>query len=392
MNDDRRSNHTARGKTRMTEHRVLIIGGGIGGLTAARTLAPFGVRVDLIERSPFLGGHAARLSCKATDRCVKCGACLVPEALAAAASDPRITIHLGSRVVGACTPSQRFSFTIHRHAAQAASTPGSARTDPPGTLVAGEADAVVLTTGFKVFDPRDKAYGHGIFPNVITNLELEDMLRTGGAAVKPSDGASPRRAAFIQCVGSRDAKIGHLWCSAFCCGAALRAARKIKAGRPDTDITVFYIDIQTFGRDFDSFHRQCRREMRFVRAIPGDAFQAADGRIRLAYIEDGSRRSVEELFDLVVLSTGMQPPDDVKATASGLGLPLTPFGFAASAAEPGVFAAGAVRGPMTIADTIADARHAAGRVLEFLGRHGPHRPAPAAEGLLSRGTIIPRCG
>jgi heterodisulfide reductase subunit A-like polyferredoxin len=82
----------------------------------------------------------------------------------------------------------------------------------------------------------------------------------------------------------------------------------------------------------------------------------------------------------------------VKAAASGLGLPLTPFGFAASAAGPGVFAAGAVRGPMTIADTIADARHAAGLVLEFLGRCGLPRSAPAAEGPLSRGTIISRCG
>jgi heterodisulfide reductase subunit A len=354
----------------MTDHRVLIIGGGIGGLTAARSLAPFGIRVDLVERNPFLGGHAARLSCKATDRCVKCGACLVEEALAAVASDPRITVHTDCRVEAARSPSRRFTFAIRGHAAQAASASGAPRIDPAGTPVTGEADAVVLTAGFGVFDPKEKAYGHGIFPDVITNLELEDMLRSGGTAVKPSDGTSPRRVAFIQCVGSRDAKIGHLWCSTFCCGAALRAARKIKAARPDAAITVFFIDIQTFGRDFEAFQRQCRQEMRFVRAIPGDAFQVADGGIRLAYIEDGSRRSVEEVFDLVVLSTGMQPPDGLKAAAAGLGLPLTPFGFAAAAAEPGVFTAGAVRGPMTIADTIADARHAAGQVLEFLGRYG----------------------
>jgi heterodisulfide reductase subunit A len=189
-------------------------------------------------------------------------------------------------------------------------------------------------------------------------------------------------------VGSRDAKLGHLWCSTFCCGAALRAARKIKAGRPDTDLTVFFIDIQTFGRDFECFYGQCRQEIRFVRAIPGDAFQVDDGGIRLGYIEDGSRRSVEEAFDLVVLSTGMLPPEGLKPAADTLGLPLTPLGHAASAAGTGVFAAGAVRGPMTIADTIADARHAAGQVLLFLGRCDLPQLASRPHGPLSRSTIF----
>lgn len=357
----------------MKDHRVLIIGGGIGGLTAARTLTPFGIRVDLVERDPVVGGHAARLSCKATDRCVKCGACLVSEAITAVGSEPRITVHTDSHVEAARASSTRFSFTIRRRSAPAAATPAAPANDPVRTPAAAEADAVVLATGFGVFDPQDKAYGHGRFPNVVTNLELEEMLRSGGAAVKPSDGTPPGRVAFIQCVGSRDAKIGHLWCSTFCCGAALRAARKIRAAQPATEITVFFIDIQTFGRDFDAFYRQCRQEVRFVRAIPGDAFQTDDGGIRLAYIEDGSRRNTEEAFDLVVLSTGMQPPDGLKAVAAALGLPLTPFGFAAAAAEPGVFAAGAVRGPMSIAQTIADARHAAGQVLTFLGRIGSHK-------------------
>lgn len=372
----------------MKERRVLVIGGGIGGLTAARALASFGVRVDLVERNPFLGGHAARLSCKATDRCVKCGACLVPEAVSAVASDPRIAVHTACRAEAARAPSGGFSFAIRCHAAEAASAFGAPAIGPDAPPVTGSADALVLAAGFEVFDPKDKAYGYGLFPNVITNLELEDMLRSGGAAVRPSDGTFARRVAFIQCVGSRDAKLGHLWCSTFCCAAALRAARKIKAGRPETDLTVFFIDIQTFGRDFESFYGRCRQEIRFVRAIPGDAFQVEGGGVRLGFIEDGSRRSIEAVFDLVVLSTGMMPPAELKPTADRLGLPLTAAGYAAPTAGTGVFAAGAVRGPMTIADTIADARHAAGQALAYLGCCEAPPSAAGPGGPLSRSTII----
>lgn len=341
----------------MMDHRVLVIGAGIGGLTAARTMTLFGVGVDLIERTATLGGHAARLACKATDRCVKCGACLVQEALAAVTSDPRIAIHAASRLGDFRRGSQRFEFAIDR-----ADAPGSG-----GDLHA--ADAVVLAAGFDVFDPQAKAYGHGTFPNVVTLLELERGLRAQGRLARPSDGAAPRRVAFIQCVGSRDARIGHLWCSRFCCAAALRAARRIKALRPDTDITVFYIDIQSFGRDFESFYGRCRQELRFVRAIPGEAFEAGDRGVRLNYTEGPLHPVVEEVFDLVVLSTGMQPPAGLDGLAERLGLTLAGGGFASGAAAEGIFTAGAVRGPLGIADSVADARDAAARVLAFLGRN-----------------------
>lgn len=352
----------------MMNHRVLVIGAGISGLTAARTLALFGIGVDLVERRTALGGHAAELACMATDRCVKCGACLVQEALAAVASDPRITIHAGSRLGDFRRGSQGFEFTIDR--AEATGSGGS----PP---VAGAAHAVVLAAGFDVFDPQAKAYGHGIFPNVVTLLELERGLRARGRVLRPSDGAAPRRVAFIQCVGSRDARIGHLWCSRFCCAAALRAARRIKALRPETEITVFYIDIQSFGRDFEPFYGRCRQELRLVRAVPGEAFELGDRGVRLNYTEGPLHPVAEDVFDLVVLSTGLQPPEGLDGLAERLGLAPTDGGFASGAAVEGVFTAGAVRGPMGIADSAADARDAAARVLAFLGRSRGRPGAPA---------------
>jgi heterodisulfide reductase subunit A len=366
----------------MPDHRVLVVGAGIAGLTAAKSLAVVGARVDLVERRAVLGGHAAQLACKATDRCVKCGACRVAEAVASVVSDPRIAIHPLSRVAGLRRTPERFEFAIERNAGMAAGGDASSGHgfDPP---VAAWADAVVLAAGFEVFDPQDAAYGHGIYPNVITNLELERRLRASGGLDRPSDGAAPRRVAFIQCVGSRDARRGHLWCSQFCCAAALRAAQRIKALRPETEITVFYIDIQSFGRDFDSFYRQCRQTLRFVRAIPIEAFEVESAGIRLSYTESARHPAQEEMFDLVVLSAGMVPTGGLAGIAGQLGpdLAATAGGFASAFPEIGFFAAGAVRGPMGIADSIADARRAAAGATAFLGLQpgGPRTPSTAAD-------------
>jgi len=376
----------------MPDHRALVIGAGIAGLTAAKALAVFGIRVDLVERRSILGGHAAQFACKATDRCVKCGACLVQEAVASVTSDPRITIHAGSRVDAFRKTSPRFEFTIDRvdlaapGDAHAPSAEGGAH-----RLITAAADAVVLAAGFDGFDPKEKPYGHGVFTNVITNLELERGLREQGKLIRPSDGFAPQRVAFIQCVGSRDAKLGHLWCSQFCCGAALRSACRIRALRPETKITVFYIDIQSFGRDFESFYHQCRQELRFIRAIPSEAFEVEGAGVRLIYTESAQQPIAEEIFDLVVLSTGMVPPAGLDALAGHLGLTLAATGYTASAAERGIFAAGAVRGPMGIADSIADARYAAARVLAFLGCD-PSLPAelPAPSGAPCRHQVIPQ--
>jgi heterodisulfide reductase subunit A len=354
---------------RMPEPRVLVIGAGIGGLTAAKTLAHFGVPIDLVERCAALGGHAARFACKATDRCVKCGACLVTEAIAAATSDPRIRIHAGSRLGQFRRKPPRFEFTIEP---SEVAIPGGSRTPPAGghaaPPVAAFADAVVLAAGFDAFDPKDKAYGHGFFPNVITLLESEHELRRQGALNRPSDGCAPQHIAFIQCVGSRDAKLGHLWCSQFCCAAALRTARRIKTLRPQTEITVFYIDIQSVGRDFEDFYRQCRQELRFIRAIPSEASAVDGGGIRLIYTEGSQHPLTEAVFDLVVLSTGMVPPTGLNELAARLGWTSADTGFAPRDPGAGIFAAGAVRGPMRIAESMADARDAAARVLAFLGR------------------------
>ncbi|RPJ70456.1 MAG: CoB--CoM heterodisulfide reductase iron-sulfur subunit A family protein [Desulfobacteraceae bacterium] len=341
----------------MTDQRVLIIGGGIGGLTTALALARREIRVDLVEQAAGVGGHAARLACKATERCVKCGACLADQTIAAAVAHPWIRLYTACRVAE-IRRSDRYRYTLAQ----------DPRQDRPARTLPGEADAVVLASGFQTFDPSGKPYGYGLYPDVITNLELEGMLREGGGLRRPSNGAAPGRMAFIQCVGSRDATLGHLWCSGYCCAAALRAARLLKHHRPALDITIFYIDIQTFGRDFELVYAKAREEIRFVRAIPADAFQGEGATLRLTWVETSVKGAVEEEFDLVVLSTGMTPRPQTAELATSLGMAPPAAGFLRSAClgAKGAFVVGAARGPMGIADTIADAGRVAWQIVRFL--------------------------
>ena len=412
-----------RGTHTMT-NKVLVVGGGVAGLSAASELADLGMDVDIVERSEFAGGHAIRYACKATDRCVKCGACMVEDRLGRVVGHPKIRLMTGTRVQDV-SRSKDFCVTLVKKPLfidagkcsncgicfdkcpeEGAVLKGFSRNHTPLYAISGEtcryvkdrsctlcgeacpegaidldavemresvrADAVILATGFAPFDPVDKPYGYGRFKNVVTNLEMEDILRREGRAIKPSGDAEPDSIAFIQCVGSRDAKRGHLWCSKVCCGSALRMANLVKTRRPETRITFFYMDVQSFGRDFDDFYAGIRKKLRWIRAIPGDIYPAGDERLRVTYLDNASSETLQEEFDLVVLSVGMTPGRDLQQTAGTLELRLAQTGFVeqvsegSPTSEKGVFPAGAVSGPMSIPESIARAGEAVFEVLKYL--------------------------
>ena len=346
-----------------TEKQVLVIGGGVAGLAAAHALARGPVAVDLVEQAAVLGGHAVQYACKATDTCVKCGACLAESTLTRAAGNGNIRQWLGTRITRV-ERAERFKITVERTAA-----------DSPGTADTIMADAVVVATGFSPFAPSDKPYGWGRFANVVTNLELERVLRAHGKALRPSDQAPASKIAFIQCVGSRDAKLGHLWCSRICCGSALRMARLIQARQPDTEIAFFYIDVQTFGKDFQTVYDDTRKAVRMVRIIPGDIIPLPEDRLRIGYFDPALSQGVDEAYDLVVLSIGMLPGAGASQIGALLGLEpaatgfFTPAGRADGTTPPGVFAAGAATGPMSIPEAITSAEQTAWQVRNYLGHH-----------------------
>lgn len=404
----------------MANKRVMVVGGGVAGLSAALELVQWNIQVDLVERDDFFGGHAIRFACKANDQCVKCGACMVEEKLSQAVESPSIRLLSGCRLEKIIR-AQRFTADLSRKPsyidADKCTACGLCYSEcPEGAVRRGysastqpffaidedrclyfrdrscekcrdicpqqaisleaesesfscEADAIVMATGFDAFKPVSKPYGYGHFKNVVTSLEMEDILRENGAPVSPRDGEPVRKMAFIQCVGSRDASVGHLWCSRICCGTSLRMARMLKHRDPEIEIVFFYIDIQTFGRDFDDVYRAIQEQMRLIRAIPGDIYENEHGDLKVTYQESDSGESIREDFDLVVLSVGLMPGEGTQQAAGLLKLQTAdwenPFG--APAIPEGVFMAGTVGGPMGIADSVADAGRAALEVSGYLG-------------------------
>ncbi|RJQ75027.1 MAG: CoB--CoM heterodisulfide reductase iron-sulfur subunit A family protein [Desulfobacteraceae bacterium] len=346
---------------KLRDKHVAIIGAGIAGLAAADELSRWGIQVTVFEKTFVPGGHAARFSCKAVDGCVRCGACLVQDRLRRIARRKEIKCMTGARIMGIRqTGGYELDYSV------AGAGPGP---EDSGTL---KADALLLASGFSVYDPSEKPYGYGKFADVITNLEAERILCAQGGLKRPSDGQAPRRIAFIQCVGSRDSRIGRNWCSKICCGSALRMARLIQKKEPAAAVTFFYIDVQSFGRDFQTYFAQCREHIQSIRAIPGDIVQTAGNELQLTYFDPQHSQSTDQQFDMVILSVGMAPSGDLADLAAMLGRPLPQNGFwdphaeAGSSGPAGLFAAGAVLGPMSIAESIDSAGKAVWGVVRYL--------------------------
>ncbi len=342
----------------MSNKSVMVVGGGIAGLTAAWELARQNIRVELVEKRSFLGGHSIGFTCKAVDECRQCGACSVELMLANVINQPLINIHLSCEVK-----------SINRgKTIQAVLRKSSAKgIDDHGAEKELKVDAVVLATGFSPFDPELKpGLGYGRKKNVITSMELENLLRKNSGLTRPSDGKAPERVAFIQCVGSRDQHLGNLWCSQVCCTYAMGMASVIKHKKEDTDISIFYMDIQNSAREFPIFHEKVKNEVKFKRAIPVDIYQIDNDRLSLGYMSEKTGLPMHEKFDLVVLSIGMMPGTDTVAISEKFAVDINEFGFLADSGR-GVFVAGTAKGPGSIFDTIADSEKAALEAMQYLG-------------------------
>jgi len=239
--------------------------------------------------------------------------------------------------------------------------------------------SVVLTPGFEAFDAtRRGEFGFGFAPNVLTNVQFERMLSasgpTRGHLTRPSDGRAPGRLAFIQCVGSRDSGCDNDYCSSVCCMAATKEAILAMEHEPGLEVTVFFLDLRAFGKDFDRYYERARKlGVRYVRSFISRTYEMPGSRnLRLVHMNP-DMKPVEEEFDLIVLSLGLEPSASLQEQAERLGVVLNRWGFAKTSellpldtSRPGVYVGGAFQEPKDIPDTVMQASAAAARAMSLL--------------------------
>jgi len=245
-----------------------------------------------------------------------------------------------------------------------------------------EVGSIILSPGYSVFDATKKVeYGLGVYPNVLTNIEFERMLSasgpTEGHIIRPSDGDVPKRIAFIQCVGSRDAQTGNTYCSSYCCMAALKQAVIGKEHAPGLKTTIYFMDTRAFGKEFEEYLYRAENEYGVIIArnnrVPKVSEDPKTNNLILLY--HAGAEIMEEEFDMVILSTGARPPESADSIAKTLGIQLNKFGFCEAdelspveTSVPGIFICGAFSGPKDIPDSIAQASGAAGKVAAMLSK------------------------
>ena len=240
-----------------------------------------------------------------------------------------------------------------------------------------EADALLITTGYDLFDARRKEeYGYGIYDNVITSAELETMFLSGKPIVN-KQGKVPKRIGFVHCVGSRDRKVGNVYCSKVCCVTAVKQATEIREHLPDCETYCFYMDLRMYGAKFEELYNEAQEKygVTFIRGRLSEANETIDGSLLVKVEDTLVGRPLKMTVDLLVLMVGFEPSKGTKDIARILNLSTNSNGFIEVVDEhtltnvtnqKGVFVAGTTTSPRTITNTINDARAAAAEIACYL--------------------------
>ena len=337
---------------------VLIVGGGPAGLSAAYALAAAGQKVVLVEKEDRLGG-APILSGYAK---------LVPshewakDAIGGMVSridtHPNVDVRLNTVVQAFDGAPGAFTATLK-----------------DGSKV--EAGAAILATGFTHFDSINKPeWGFGTYPDVVTTVQVEQMISSGKGILCPSDGRVPDRVAILLCVGSRDRQIGREWCSKICCTVSANIAMEIRELSPKTNVYIYYMDIRTYGLMEGEYYwgSQEISKVKYIKARIAEV--TSDGKRLIVKGEDTLvKRPISIPFDMVVHAIGMDPNVDNMTISAVFDIRLNKYGFVEKSSaymhlgetsRPGVFVAGAALGPETIDDSIAQGQAAAMAALHLM--------------------------
>lgn len=345
--------------------RALVIGAGIAGVQAALDIADAGFPVFLVERNRTIGGRANQLSCVFPT--MESARELLAPKLQRVREHALIELMTEAEVAEVSGYYGNFDVVVRK------------RSGGHAQLSVG---AIVVATGYDLFDAtRTPELGYGIYPEVITSMEFEQLVASEGAQEQRLlvNGKEPRNVVFIQCVGSRDKQLGNSYCSRICCMYTAKQANVVLDELPDASVTVFYMDVRTFGKGFEEFYDSVReRGVFYRRGNPSEVVRARDGQGLLVRVEDTILgQPIEVPADLVVLAVGIEPRKSTSDVAGLLHLSRSADGFLAEAhpklrpvdtAVAGVYLAGCCQSPKDIPDSIAQARAAASSALAPLLR------------------------
>ncbi|MBD3299407.1 MAG: FAD-dependent oxidoreductase [candidate division Zixibacteria bacterium] len=280
-----------------TSKEIMVVGGGVSGMTAAKAAADAGYQVTLVEKEPQLGGWARKWPkvFPKNPPYVDLEDSGYQDLIREVEKHPKITIHC--------------STTVKRTKGQ----PGMFEVD----LQNGNGGAhlkigsIIQATGWRPYDAKKLTHlGYGASPDVITNVQMEEMA-AAGAIKRPSDGQTPKRVAFIQCAGSRDQD--HLpYCSAVCCRVSLKQAKYVREQLPDTDVYILYKDIRS-PQQFENFYAAAQDDEKiFLTKGEVDSVTSnGNGPIAVELSETLFGKNIRVEADLLVLATGMVPSTKV---------------------------------------------------------------------------------
>lgn len=334
---------------------IVIIGGGIAGIETASALTDAGHWVTVIEKDARVGGKLNNWSYLFPDFSP---AGKITEFLLAKCREKDFSILLDTEVRAIIRNQDKFSIQ----------TSGNQYL---------EADAIVLATGYELFDARRKEeYGYKIYDHVVTSADLEQLLRPG-ESLTVAAGKDPKRIAFVHCVGSRDEKTGNHYCSKVCCITGVKQAIELKKRLPGAEIFCFYMDLRMYGKHFEELYREAQEkyDIQFIRGRLSEASEKIDKSLLIKAEDTLSGRPLKMNVDLLVLLVGMEAGKGTADAAFSCGVNCEESGFlksmdsllrSNSSQREGIFLAGSCTAPMSVNDTLLHARSAAIEVNNYL--------------------------
>ena len=414
---------------------VAVIGGGVSGITASLELANQGYKVFMVERQPSIGGHMAQLS--KTFPTLDCSLCILSPKLAETKGHPLIELMTNTEVTSVDGSAGSYSLTLTRRPRyvsedKCTSCGECAKVCPvevldefeegmalrkaiylpfpqavPNAYVIDETNctkcwlctkacrhgainprdqavqknidvgSVVLATGYRLFNPSALTqYGYGKHPNIITNLQLERLIEHG--VYRPSDRKTPRRVAWIQCVGSRDSRCGQAYCSRICCMASVKEAMLLRELVPNLETWIFYQDLRAAGKGYEEFYVRAAEEgVQFVRGRGPEVVPVNGDELMVRAEDTLLGEELEKVFDLVVLCPAILPELGSSDIAGKLGVHIGSDGFLlerhyklrpVDSQNDGVFLSGCCLGPKDVRESVVEALSAVSRTASLLGK------------------------